>query len=251
MGIYESFMGLSYLMIILIVSVVATAITTLIYKFTTNQEKLRQNKKEIKELREKLTKNKKDQKKMMEIQQQMMSKNMEMMKSSFKPMIYTFIPLILLFSWMTSSIAYEPLKPGQEFTVMANLADEYLGNLDEIKVTSIPEMNVVVDDVFVAKQGTKQQRWIMKADQPGKYTLLFEGDTFKQTKEIIITSEKKYAKPISEYKDSQLKQVILGNKAVKPLGNISLLGWKPGWLGTYIILSILMSIGLRKAMNIA
>ena len=251
MGIYESFMGMSYFLIILILSAVATIITTLIYKYTTNQDKLRKNKLEIKELREKMNKNKKDQKKMMEIQQQMMSKNMEMMKASFKPMIYTFIPLILLFSWMTSTIAFEPVNPGQEFTLTANLADAYPGALSEIKVTSIPEMNVVVDEAFVAKEGTKQQRWIIKAEQEGKYTILLEGDTFKQTKEVLVTNDKKYSKPVSDYKDSQLKQVIVGNDPVKPLGNLSLLGWRPGWLGTYIILSILMSIGLRKAMKIA
>lgn len=251
MGIYASFMGLSYFLIILMVAVVATAITTLIYKFTTNQEKLRKNKQEIKDLREKMNKNKKDQKKLMEIQQQMMTKNMEMMKASFKPMIYTFIPLILLFSWMSSTIAYEPIRPGQEFTTTISLADEYPGNLEQIKVTSVPEINVILDEEFVAKEGTKQQRWILKAENEGKYTLLFEGETFKQTKEILITNEKKYSKPLSEFKDSHLKQIVVGNKAVKPLGNISLLGWRPGWLGTYIILSIVMSIGLRKALSIA
>lgn len=251
MGIVESFMGLSYFLIILIVAAVATIITTLIYKFTTNQEQLRKNKQEIKDLREKMTKNKKDQKKMMEIQQQMMAKNMEMMKASFKPMIYTFIPLIIMFSWMTSTIAFEPLKPGEEFTLTANLADAYPGVLSEIKVTSIPEMSVVIDKAFIPKEGTKQQRWILKAEQEGKYTILLEGDTFKQTKEVIISNQKKYAKPISDYKDSQLKQVVVGNAPVRPLGSISLLGWRPGWLGTYIILSIIMSVALRKALKIA
>ena len=40
------------------------------------------------------------------------------------------------------------------------------------------------------------------------------------------------------------------NKKVKPLGNVSLFGWKPGWLGVYIIFSIIFSMVLRKLLKI-
>jgi uncharacterized membrane protein (DUF106 family) len=35
-----------------------------------------------------------------------------------------------------------------------------------------------------------------------------------------------------------------------PLGAFSLLGWHPGWLGTYIILSLIISLLLRKVMKV-
>jgi uncharacterized membrane protein (DUF106 family) len=55
----------------------------------------------------------------MSLQKEMMELNMEMMKQSFKSMLYTFIPLIILFTWMSANIAYEPINPGEEFTVTA------------------------------------------------------------------------------------------------------------------------------------
>ena len=35
-----------------------------------------------------------------------------------------------------------------------------------------------------------------------------------------------------------------------PFGDFSLFGWKPGWLGTYIILSIILSFVIRKLLKV-
>jgi len=250
-SIYNSFLSLSYVLIILIVSIIITIITTLIYKYTTDQKKLKKNKEVIKELRDKMKKNKNNQKKMMEIQQEMMSKNMEMMKSSFKPMLYTFIPLILLFSWMTGTLAYEPLMPNQPFTITATLAETYTGEYSDINVTSVPEMKITYDDKFFPeKEGLKQARWVVTPEKEGQYTFLLEGDTFKQTKEVIVSNKKNYENPLAEYKDSQLKSVTIGNKPVKPFEGVPILGGL-SWLWSYVLLSVLTSIIVRKAMKIA
>lgn len=250
-SIYNAFLGLDYAIIILIISILITIVTTLIYKYTTNQDKLRQNKKDIKSLREKMNKNKNNQKKMMEIQQEMMSKNMEMMKSSFKPMLYTFIPLILLFSWMAGTLAYEPLMPGQPFTLVATLADTYTDDFQNIKVTAIPEMEIVYDKDFMPKKtNIKQARWVITPQNEGIYTVLVEGKTFKETKEIIVSTKKDFSVPLTDFKDSQLESLVVGNKEVRPFEGIPVVGGL-SWLWSYIILSVLTSIVVRKLLKIA
>jgi uncharacterized membrane protein (DUF106 family) len=250
--IFGPILGLSYFLIILIVSLILTLITTLIYKWTTDQKRMKALKVEVKELRDKLTKNKTNQKKMLEIQQQMMSKNMEMMKQSFKPMLFTFIPLIIIFAWMASTLAFMPLVPSEPFTITAVMTETFISGNSNISIKIVPEMSVVRDDTYVPeKAGTKEARWIATPEKEGTYSILIESPTFKETKEIIISTEKKYSMPVSDYKESQLDKLIVGNKEVKPFGSFSLLGWRPGWLGTYIILSIVMSIGLRKLLDIS
>ncbi len=250
--LYDSFMSLDYLLIILILAIVITILTTIIYKYTTDQKRLKEIKKQLKELRDKQKKYKDNPKKINELTKQMLEMNSEMMKQSFKSMIYTFIPLILLFSWMTASLSYQPIMPEQEFYVTALISPNYSGNISEIKLSSVPAMMGQKNESYSvsSNKGTEIQ-WALSAPQEGTYTILIEGDTFKQTKEILITSNKKYLAPVSEYKDSQLLKISVGYASVRPLGEISLLGWKPGWLGVYIILSIIINIIVRKILDIA
>lgn len=85
---------------IIAISFVLTLIVTLIYKYTTNQKKMKELKDEIKASQEEIKKNKGDTTKMMEIQKKAMEKNFEYMKHSLIPMFITFIPLIIMFSWL-------------------------------------------------------------------------------------------------------------------------------------------------------
>jgi len=243
MGVIESFLQLDYIWIILIVSVVATVLSTFVYKWVTDQKKLKEIKEKAKKQREEMKKYKDDQKKLMEIQQEMLENNMVMMKQSFKPMLYTFIPLILLFYWMSATLAYMPLMPGEQFTVTAFISDSYPGDLSEIRLSSIPNLTIESNPGFEPQKGRAVQ-WYITADNAGTYNLLVEGDTFKQTKDVLVTSEKKYSPVSSEFKDSQLQKIVVGNKEVKTVFGLN-------WLWTYIIMSIVFSIVLRKSLGIA
>lgn len=249
---YQAFMNLPYFWIIFIISLLATLLTTIIYKYTTDQKQLKQIKKDLKESKEKMKKHKNDQKKMMQIQKDMLDKNMIMMKQSFKSMLYTFIPLILIFAWMASTIAYEPITPGSNITVTATISNNYPGDLNNIKISSLPQSEFTRNLGYEPEKKVKdrQIQWNMQVGEEGKYTILIESETFKQSKELLVTTERKYENPISSYKESQLKSITIGTQKVRPMTGIPLLeGF--GWLGTYILLSVLMSIGLRKLMNVA
>jgi len=251
-SMYDSFLNLGYFWVILIISIVITLLTTIIYKYTTDQKRLKEIKKEMKILQDKQKKYRDDPKKVNEITKEMFGKNAEMMKQSFKSMLYTFLPLILLFSWMSATMAFQPIMPGENFTVTALVTENYPGNVSEIKLASIPAIAGQKNENHnvSSSKGTEIQ-WILNAPQNGTYTILIEGATFKQTKEILVTTEKKYLNPLTLYKDSQLLSVTVGNKPVHPLGDTSILGWKPGWLGMYIILSLISSLLIRKLLKIA
>lgn len=252
-AIYDVFLSLGYFWMITIVSLLITIITTLVYKYTTDQKRLKEIKKEMKTLQEKQKKHRNDPKKVNEITKEMFAKNSEIMKQSFKSMIYTIVPLLFLFSWLSATMAFQPIMPGENFTVTAVVSPNYPGNISDIKLSSIPSMTGEKNYTHnvTNSKGTEIQ-WILNAPKNGTYTILIEGETFKQTKEILVTTEKKYLNPVSLYSDSQLQGITIGNKPVRPLGeNFSILGWKPGWLGLYIILSLIISTILRKVLKIA
>lgn len=242
-GIFDFFLNMDYLWIIIIISFLISLLSTLVYKWVTDQNKLKRIKKEVKELQADMKKHKNDQKKMMKIQQEMLSKNGEMMKQSFKPMLFTIIPLFIVFGWMSATLAYQPLLPNQPFTVTATLASTYTGNLSQINLSAAPaNLNITTDSAFVPKN--KEVRWIVEGNQEGKYTLLIEGQAFKQTKEILITTQKKYDAPTATFKDSPLQKVIVGNKEVQTVFGLS-------WFWAYLIASLIFSLIIKKVLNVA
>lgn len=228
---------------ILIISAGITLLITIVYKYTTNQKEMKVIKEDLKKYQKEMRKEK-DPKKMMAIQKKALDLNMKYMMSSFKSTLYTFIPIIIIFAWLNSHIAYYPLYPNQEFSVTAKFAEGAKGN---ITLTSVPELNI---DSSTKEIINKQAEWKLKG-AAGEYKLIFEYNTEEYEHTILITEERTYLLPEKPIKDSKLKLIVVGNKKVHPFGdNFNLFGWYPGWLATYILLSLVFSTLFRKLLKV-
>jgi len=225
---------------VIFVSVVMTLVVTFAYKYLTNQEKMKSLKEEQKHHQKRMKEFKHDPAKMMEIQKQAMSASMEYMKHSFKPMIFTMIPILLVFGWMNAHMAYYPIVPGEEFSATAFFDSDVEGDVEMI----VPSGIEIIDSPV--KEINEMVSWKLKGEA-GEYLLEYKFDGKSITKEIIITEEQAYSPVIEKTKDKELVRIELGNPKLKVL---NLFGWKLGWLGTYIIISIVFSMGLRKALKI-
>jgi uncharacterized membrane protein (DUF106 family) len=228
---------------ILVISLFITLLVTIVYKYTTNQSEMKRLKEDLKKYQKEMRETK-DTKKLMEIQKKSLDLNMKYMMASFKSTLYTFIPIIIIFAWLNMHIAYEPLLPGQEFKVTAAFADNTQGN---ITMTSIPELTI---DSPTKNIENNEVYWKVSGDA-GEYKLTFSynGDTYD--KNILITNEKKYEQPQLLVKNSHLQRVTIGNKVIHPFGDsFNLFGWYPGWLATYIVLSIGLSTLFRKIFKV-
>lgn len=234
--------NMPYFWSILIVSLVVTVLTTLIYKFATNQAELKRIKEDMKRYQEEAKKHSKtNPKKAMELQKKMFSLSGDQMKHSFSSMIYTFLPVILIFGWMSASLAYQPILPGQEFDITI-----YSENA---QLTSVPELKIL-DNKTVQLDNQLVTVFTLQGADAGKYTIQLEKAGVKNAFEVLITSEQRYYGPVFNFKNSILNKAVVSNAEVKPLGNFSIFGWLPGWLGTYMILTIILSSLVRKLLKV-
>lgn len=228
---------------ILIISAGITLLITIVYKYTTNQEEMKRIKEELKKYQKEMRKEK-DPKKLMSIQKKALDLNMKYMMSSFKSTLYTFIPIIIIFAWLNMHIAYYPLFPNQEFNVTAIFAEGAKGN---ISLTSVPELEI---DVNTKEITDNKVNWKLKGNE-GEYKLIFNYNTEEYEHNILITNERSYLLPEKSIKDSKLKMIVIGNEKVHPFGkNFNIFGWYPGWLATYIILSLVFSTLFRKLLKV-
>lgn len=90
-----------------IISFILMLITTLIYKYFTDQKAMKAIKDEMKDIQNEMKEVKDNPEKLMELQKQSFSKMMESFKHQLKPMAITFIPFLILFPWLRN--VYSPM----------------------------------------------------------------------------------------------------------------------------------------------
>lgn len=241
--IFRPLLQLGHFWAIVILAFVLTLLITIVYKFTTDQKLMKSMKKEMKKLQKEAKAFKNNPSKAMAHQKKLMEKNMQYMKHSLKPTLYTFIPIIIIFGWLNANLAYYPITPGSEFDVSIHFKQGAFGN---VSIESMPELTIISDstqsigDDYMAA-------WTLKGVE-GEYLLTFKYDSREYHKDLVISSKKRYAPPTESFKDSNVESIQIDYKKVRPFGNF--FGLNPGWLGAYIILSLIFSFALRKAMNI-
>ncbi len=91
---------------LILISFVLMLITTLVYKYFTDQEAMKNLKEEMKDIQNRMKEAKNEPGKMMELQKQSFSKMMESFRHQLKPMLITFVPFAILLPWLKS--AFEP-----------------------------------------------------------------------------------------------------------------------------------------------
>lgn len=239
--IFYPLLKLPVLLAVILLSFIVSIIIMVITKYTTDQALMKKLKDNMKEHQKQIKELRNEPAKAMEVQKKSMELNMKYMSHSLKPTIITFIPIILIFGWMSATFAYESIKPQQEFSVSVVFQKNTNGEIELIA----PE-EIKVEGSKTQKIENDKAAWMLKGDE-GEHILEFVYNGEKQQKNVLITNDNKYIEPSKKIKNSQIKLIQIDYKPKKIL---NLFGWKLGWLGTYIIFSIIFTMGLRKIMKI-
>jgi uncharacterized membrane protein (DUF106 family) len=230
----------------LIISVILAVLTTLVYKFASNQKKIKELKDKQKELQKKMKTIPKDQpEKMMGINSQMMKLSGPLMKESFKSTIWTIIPSILILTWMATNIAFAGIAPEQTFMITAEFNEGVTG---DITLEAIPGGLEFITGATQSIVDSKAY-WELKSPKEETYSLLFKFRETEVNANLIISEKWEYEEPELLIKESGLKKIIIGNEKIRPFNGIPVLGGL-NWLWSYILLTMAFSMILRKVLKV-
>lgn len=244
--LFQPLMNYSPLLTILILALIISFLISIVYKYMTDQNKMKYLKGRQKEFQKEMKELRSNPEEMMVVQKEAMKVNMEYMKASFKPTLVTMIPIILIFGWMVGSLAYEPIYPGESFLVTAMFDEGIVGNAEII----------LSKDLSLVKGELKQDivdgaaSWKLKSSEAGLKSFEVSIDDSLESKDVLITKELSYNDPITNYQHSDINTISIDYNKLKPLGTVSILGWQPGWLGIYIIFSLIFSMSIRKMLKL-
>ncbi len=242
-----------------LLSLLVTLFVSVIYKFTTNQKVMKSIQEEMKTLRDKI-KDTKDPTQAAELNKQLMEKTLQQTMQSMRSTLVTIVPTFLLLGWMTHNIAYAEIRPGEEFTTSIDFINAVKG-----EATIQADTFQLLSNATQAIDGNKVQ-WALKGEE-GEHTITYRFGDEAYTRQVIITNDWKYADNILEKKktllgiintgdanpikpESPIRSISVNLKPVHPFGNLIIFGWMPGWLATYIILTLILTFPIRKLLNV-
>jgi len=242
--IFSPLLNLKPIYTIGIIALAASLIISLVYKALTDQHLLKAMKEETKKLQKEMKELKDDPQKMMAVQKKMMEKSMQQMKHSLKPTLVTFLPVIMIFGWLQANLAYYPIEPNQEFTTSIDFKDAVSG---DVEIDIVPDSLDLLSDK-IQEIEDNHVYWRLKGPA-GEYSLKYTYKEETYFKDLLITRDNEYENPVNKISDNYVKQISIDNEPIRPL-SFSIFGWKPGWLGTYILFSLIFSLTVRKLLRV-
>ncbi len=235
---WQSFIG------ILLLALFISILVTVVYKYATNQVEMKRMKDQQKEFQTRMKSLRDKPDEMMKVQKEAMKINFEYMKQSFKPTLITMLPILLIFGWMAGHLSYEPIHPGESYSVTVFFKETAVGNASIV----VPDGTEVLSSVL--QTVGPQMTWNLRTAVQGEHLITVELGETRQSKPVIISERLEYADEFALYQYSDIEKIKINYEKLKPLGTLSIFGWNPGWLALYIIFSLLFSVLLRKMMKV-
>ncbi len=242
--VLQPLLNVSPALVIVLVSLLVSLLITFVYKWMTNQDEMKRLKEQQKEYQKRMKGLRSNPDEMMKVQKEAMKANMDYMKQSFKPTLVTMLPIILIFTWMAGHLSYEPVYPGETYSITATFAKGVTGTAE-----LVADVGTELSSEAKQQVNNGEVTWRMKSAE-GEHTLTVKAGETQQQKKVLITKDLKYESQLSEFKNSAIEKITINYNKLRPLGQLSLFGWQPGWLGIYFIFSIVFSLGLRKLLKI-
>lgn len=229
------------LLAIIILSFLISLLIIILTKYMTDQALMKKLKEDIKEYQKQIKGLKGNPSEAMAVQKKAMELNMKYMMQSLKPTFIAFLPIIIIFGWMSSTFAYESIKPQQDFSVTLFLENGQNGEAEII----VPEGFAVSEGKIKKIEGGKVS-WTLNGVE-GEHILEFAYGGEKLQHSVLITNENRYLNPSKKTEGAiKLIQIDYKKLVLLPIGYRD---WF-GWLGIYIISSIIFTLVLRKVMKV-
>ncbi len=232
--------GLSPFWFVTLIALVIAIISVLAYKFFTDQKAMKAHREDMKAMQKKAKELKSDPTKMMALNKEMMEKNMSMMMQTFKVSFITIIPILLLYGYLHAHLEYERINPQEEFSVTIALADAFEGNITVSTGTGL-------ETVDGGQQTAESGKVFHFKGSEGLHPITFTANNKEYTHEVLISTTKDYLPRQQELNDATIKTITTD---LEPVNIINILGLHLNWFWSYIILTIIFSMALRKLLKV-
>lgn len=256
--VLSPFSGMSPYAGLTAVSVVTGVVMVFLYRWTTDQEKLKQIRDRIKIHFLEIRLFKEDMAEMFTIQKDIMKENLNYLRYTFKSAVLLIIPIIFIVIDLNARYSYYPIHPGNSFVVSAIAGDP--GSLERIEL-ALPE-GLAMDVQAMRIPEERRVSWQVRSGSSGTYNLTFHQGEKQYIHHVVISNLIQRLQPeINQQTDwiSYLTSMGGSLPSDSPIEAIrieypeqeSFFGLQPGWLYFFFLISMIAGLAVKKFMKLA
>jgi len=236
-------------------SLLIAILMLLIFRYTSNQTKIRETKSKIRAYIYELTLFKDELGIVLSAQKNVLIQNLKYIKYALKPMIFMIIPLGLFLIQLDSLYGHKPLDPNESTIVSLKLSDK--GKMsDYISVKSDGGLTIETPPLKITQN--RQVDWRVRAQELGEHNLTFKVQDQEYQKKVIVGDQgiiritptlstpnfwNNLLYPGGEplAKDGAVEEIHIDYKR----SSIGLYKWNLDWLVIIFGLSIVFAFGMK------
>jgi hypothetical protein len=252
------FSGLDPLVGLAVVSLVTAAAMLLVFKRTSNQEKLAEVKRSIHAGIFEIRLFNDDFRAIARAQRDIMRDNAKYLWLSLAPMMWVIVPLVLLIAQLQFHYGYAPVAPGNGVLLKVLLRD---GSSAEGVSLEAPAQ-VRLDTPAVWLPGAKEVVWRVRPSEPGRYDLRLKVGNETYSKQLQVAGGVVRRSPV-RLENNLLNLLLYPSEASLPdegpvaaitVGyeerDLSVFGWDLNWMVVYFALSLIFAFALKKPFGV-
>ncbi len=242
---------------LMLVSALVGIIMLVIFKFTSNQQKIKTAKDRIKAHILEIRLYNESPRVIMRALKRILQYNATYLRHAVVPIAFVIIPVVLILINLNFRYGYQAFKPGDAFVVKAVLQKD--ADLEQVKLIVPP--GVRVDTPALHIPALSQVNWRLRIEKEGIYDLVFSYGATRVEKKLVAAQR---AGMISPQKPPASFFSVLANPAENPLPaspftTIEVLyskrqneffGLHIHWLVTFFILSLIFAFALKKPLGV-
>lgn len=226
-----------------------------IFRYTSNQQKIRETKSKIRAYIFELSLFKDDLGTVLSAQKNILIYNLRYIKYALKPMLFMIIPVVIILIQLESWYGHRPLRPDE--TAIVSLKLRYgVEPIPDITLTAGEGINIETPPLRIPDN--REVDWRIRAEAPGAHELKFRMPGQDITRKVIV-SNNGLAQISPLVSASDTKDILL-NPALKPLpggsiverlsidypaNKIEIYKWHVHWLVVVFVLSIAFGFALK------
>ena len=239
-------------------SAVTGIIMLIIFRYTSNQQKIKSVKDIIKAYILEIRLYKDSPRIIMKAFRQILVKNAIYMRYAIVPLLFVFIPVILVLFNLNARYNYRALSANEPFLIKANVVPDV--DLRSLEIEVPDEIEILTPAVHMITEN--EINWKARVKKPGEYTITFRflDRAFQKTVIAKPTNEL-----LSTIRSGDDFMTVLMNPAEKPLPagspiksleitypakENSILGIKMHWLIAFFVLSLVFAFALKGPLKV-
>jgi len=245
---------------LLLISLVAAIAMLLVFKKTSNQDRLEAVKRQIHACLFELRLFSDDLPAILRAQGEILRHNLRYLGLSIVPMLVMLVPLVFVIAQLQFHYGYRGFRPSEDFLVKVQLKE---GRADARPAASIEApggLDVVTPPVWIPTE--RELAWRLRAEQWGDYELKVHVDGQEYVKTAQVSRAVRRRSPV-RLEPGFVNQVLY--PAEDPLPDespvaaitvayaeedVSVLGWPVNWLVLFFVLSVGFAFALRRRLGV-